>query len=173
MEPQALISRLFEAFPTAPVPEMTLRQAQLADQSLDRAISDDEWDKEGQKDRHIFWPDLSIDQLVECEAALAHFDEQSFVYYLPAFLRAAVQNADVDVLHPLSGIVGSTVFSVTDRSNYNLARLKRLTHQQIDCVIEFLKYISAHSRFRSQDAEKALKRYWLTPEARRPLIYVP
>lgn len=153
---------------------MTLRQGQLADQSLARAITDQEWAREGDRDRHILWTDISDSTLRECEAALAHLDEDAFVYYLPAFLRLAVSNIHVDVLHPLSDVVGSTLFAITERSNYNVGRLKRLSDKQIDCVIDFLQFDVEQQGKRATDAEKALTRYWLTPNARtKTVVYVP
>jgi hypothetical protein len=174
MDAQSLIVIIFEAFPTEPMPAMTLRQGQLADQSLSRAITDQEWDREGERDRHIIWTDISDSVLQECEAALSHFDEDAFVYYLPAFLRLAVTNIHANVLHPLSAVVGSTLFAVTERSNYNLGRLKRLTDKQIDCIIEFLRFDVEQQGACAQEAEKSLTRYWLTQNSRvKTIVHLP
>ena len=55
MEATFLLQRIAVSFPQAPQPGMTLRQAQLADQSLSREISDVEWEAEGVKDRSLSW----------------------------------------------------------------------------------------------------------------------
>lgn len=44
MSVQSLVSRIEAVFPELPLPDMTLRQAQLADETLDREISQEEWD---------------------------------------------------------------------------------------------------------------------------------
>ena len=43
MPVQALIANIEEVFPELPLPDMTLRQAQLSDETMDREISQEEW----------------------------------------------------------------------------------------------------------------------------------
>ena len=170
MDSVALTRNIEAVFPAQPVPSMTLRQAVLADQSLNRLISQSEWDAEGQRDRDAPWPTLSDDALMECEDGVAHLDDESFAYYLGALLRFAVRHMAVDLLGKQARLVGTAFFSVTNRSNYNLSRLKRLNDAQIDCVIEFLRFVESHSEVHGSDAAKALKRYWLKPQARQKTI---
>jgi len=105
-EPDEAMSsaRLFEliqaAFPLRPLPEMSLHQAQLADESMSRRISDDEWRRAGELDSGRSWKDFSDDDLIACDAALSHFDEPSFVYYLPAYLVFALRHCAVEWTHP-------------------------------------------------------------------------
>ena len=60
----AVIQQVERAFPEAPLPETTLRQAQLADQSMSREISQSEWDAAGTLDRGVHWKDIPDDTLI-------------------------------------------------------------------------------------------------------------
>jgi hypothetical protein len=174
MEATALISRIERAFPPDPLPTMSLRQAVLADQTLTKEIADGEWEAERRRDGKIIWTDISDEMLTECEVGLAHLDGESFVYYLGAFLRYGANHIAADLLTPEGKALGTVVSSVTHRSNYNLSRLKQLSDAQIDCVIEFLRFVEKRSETHATDASKALARYWLKPEARqRTIIHVP
>jgi hypothetical protein len=146
-----------------------LRQAQLADQSLSRTISDTEWSKEGTKDRGILWDQLADQTILECDASLAHLDEEGFVYYLPAYLSFAVRNlSSRDSEH--QKMIGFVISSLSNRSNYGLARYKRLSDRQIDLVIKFLRLVCGKQDHYGNLAGKALKRYWEKPDARRRTI---
>ena len=170
MKATFLLQRIAESFPQAPHPGMTLRQAQLADQSLSREISDVEWEAEGVKDRSLSWIQITDQQLIECEAGISHLDEDAFVYYLPAFLQFAVRNVDVGIAGSEGTLMNAIIFGVTNLSNYNLGRLKRLNEPQIACATEFLQFIAQHSETYSSDAVEALNTYWLTPDAKRKTI---
>jgi hypothetical protein len=153
MDPAALLKQVREAFPVGPIPEMTLHQGQLADQGIPREIPEFEWKAEGEKDRSTAWPAFDVQDLVNCEAALSHLDETSF-----------------------GRAVNSAVCAVTERSNYNLARLKRLSDPQIDAVISFLRFVRDNDKGHTCGnlSAKALQRYWETPDARRrTLIQAP
>ena len=174
MDSASLLSVIAKAFPVQPIPEITVRQAQLSDQGISREISQAEWEAEGVKDRGLTWPEIPDETIVACDAALSHLDEEGFVYYLPAFLSYAVR-------HMSSGIVDSnwmamnfTIFAVTNFSNYGVGRLKRLNDAQIGSVIEFLQFVVVHSTTYRRDAADALTNYWLTPDAKRKtIVYVP
>jgi hypothetical protein len=174
MEANHVIEHIETAFPSAPLPGMTLHQAQLADQSMSRAISDKEWNDAGKIDAGRTWQDVTDEEVVACDAALAHFDEESFIYYLPAFLIFALRHCDVVWPHPAWDTVGNVVFFVTHREPSMLGRYKRLSASQRQAVICFLEFIAEHGRgSNAPDAQKALKRHWKTDEATKPLIVVP
>lgn len=84
MEAEQLIEVIKAAFPCAPLPEMSLHQTQLADQSMSREISEKEWRAAGEVDAGRSWQDYGDGELMACDVALAHLDEEAFVYYLPA-----------------------------------------------------------------------------------------
>jgi len=175
MDPVALLTQIREAFPLNPLPNMTLHQGQLADQSLAREIPESEWNAEAEKDRGTPWSVFEAQDLVNCEAALSHLDEDAFVYYLPAFLTFTVHNLNSERF-AYGRAVNAAVCAVTQRSNYNLARLKRLSDAQIDAVISFLRFVRDNDNAHTYGdlAAKALQRYWETPDARRrTLIQAP
>ena len=74
-----LLQLIEKAFARRPLPEMSLHQAHLADQSMSREISNDEWRRAGELDAARSWKELSDDELMACDTALSHFDEPSFV----------------------------------------------------------------------------------------------
>ena len=90
MPVQSLVARIQEVFPEFPLPDMTLRQAQLADETLDREISQEEWDTTGRIDHAVVWKAIEPAALIACDAALSHISEAGFVYYIPAYVRLAL-----------------------------------------------------------------------------------
>jgi hypothetical protein len=174
MEADVVTRLIREAFPLQPIPEMTLHQAQLHDQTMDREIPEKEWKDVGDRDAGRTWQDITDEELISCDAALAHFDETSFVYYLPSYLLFAVRNCSAELLDPAASTVGSVVFSVTHRSPYTLARLERFSAEQRAAVIAFLELISEKGNHHERpEAQKALERHWKTDEASNPFFVVP
>lgn len=174
MDSASLLSIIAKAFPVQPLPRFTVRQAQLADQSISRKISQAEWEAEGAKDRGLMWSEIPDETLLACEAALSHLDDEGFVYYLPAFLSYVVRHVTSGISDSNWSAMHFTVFAVTHFSNYSLGRLKKLNDAQISCVIDFLRFLVVHSDDYRQDAENALTKYWLTPDAKRKtIVHVP
>src|SRR3954469_9040124 len=91
-----LLELIAAAFPLRPLPQMSLRQAQLADQSMSREITDEEWRRAGELDGGRSWNEFSDAHLIACDTALSPLDEQSFVYYLPAYLLFALRYCTVE-----------------------------------------------------------------------------
>jgi len=174
MEASQVLAELERAFALKPLPAISPHQAHLADDSLSRQISPEEWLAAGKSDAGRTWTEFTDEELIACDAALAHFDEESFVYYLPAFLGLAVRHCNVDWSHPASFLMGSALHSVTDRSPYSLGRYKKLSPAQREAVVCFLEFMAKRADdFDADLAQKALKRYWQTDEAAKPLIIVP
>jgi hypothetical protein len=173
MDVNQILGLIEAAFPLRPLPAISLHQAHLADDSMAREISDMEWQAAAKIDADRTWQDYSDQELLLCDAALAHFDETSFVYYIPAFLGFAVRHCDAPLTDPVGSLVGSAVFSVTHRTPYSLGRFKRLSIDQRNAVIAFLEFIAAHGQHGdATDAQKALLRYWKADEATKPLLIV-
>jgi len=174
MDITSVVAQIASAFPERPLPTMTLRQGQLGDQTMTREISEDEWRREGERDRGVVWTQIDESTLRECDSALCFLDEEGFLYYLPAYLCAALRNIAAG-RGDSSYLVNGAVFHVTNtRDNHALARLKRLSDCQIDAVVNFLRVVREQCRYEAKDAGEALLRYWETPESRRrTLIYVP
>jgi hypothetical protein len=174
MEAEQVIAAIQKAFPLEPLPEISLHQAQLADQSMSREIPEHEWNEAGRADADRTWPDFGEQELMACDAALSHFDDASFVYYLPAFLLFAIRHCGVTWPHPAEPLLGSVVFSVTHRTPYTLSRFKCLSSEQRATVVAFLELVAKNGNDHDRpQAEKALSRYWKTDEASRPLIIIP
>jgi hypothetical protein len=151
------------AFPLEPRPEFTLHQGTLADQALSREIPESEWSEAARLDLDRNWRSYSDDELIACEAAVAHLPDDAFTYYLPAFLSFAAKHVNVRWPRPEWELVGAVVFSITNRSPFNLARFKRLTTLQRAVVVQFLEIVgSSTEQAHAADAEKALARYWKT-----------
>lgn len=119
-----LIAGIEAAFPEAPLPEMSLRQAVLSDSSFTDTISEKDWRAARKGDGHSGWRDISDQTLVDCKLGLAHLDEISFVYYLGAFLRFLVNHIDAGMSQPEGNLNSTIVFNITHRSSYSLARFK-------------------------------------------------
>jgi hypothetical protein len=169
MSVDPLVARIEQVFPDQPLPDITLRQAQLADQSMDREISQEEWDATGRIDHAVLWRDVEPALLIACDAALSHLSEAGFVYYIPAYMRLAL-NQMASLTDPPWEVFGSTVAHLEGKNNYALGRYKRFSDAQIDAVIEFLRQVRAAEGFEGKMAKDALERYWETPAARRKTI---
>lgn len=168
METSALVEQIKAAFPLLPLPKMSLHQSQLADQGMAREISEAEWAAAGALDAGRTWDSFTDEELAACDAALSHLDGTGFAYYLPAYLLLALRHFAVEWDHPAWAITGSTVFVVTHRSDYNLARFAQLSVEQVAAVKAFLEAAAASPTDNAQDARIALQRYWYTDRAGRP-----
>jgi hypothetical protein len=174
MEADELIESIRAAFPLEPLPEMSLRQAWLSDQTMDREIGEEEWAAAGKADEGRSWEQFSDEELMSREEALAHLEEPAFVYYLPAFLSFTVRHCSAGLSDPAEPLVGSTVFSVTHLSPYSLGRYKRLNDCQQAVVVAFLEFVAAYGNpYQRATANEGLSRYWKTDEVFKPLIVVP
>lgn len=135
-----------KAFPAFPMPAVTLHQWKLGDVTMHRKISESEWFEAHNKDANIPWTRVDDKSIVGCEAALAHFDAEAFIYYLPAFLSFVIKNLNADSTHKSASVVFSIIYSVTTFSDYNLKRLGKLDFAQKHAVLEFLKFIKSSSK---------------------------
>jgi hypothetical protein len=150
----------------------TLHQAQLADQSLSRKISQEEWGAAGRLDPETDWRDVPAAALDECGAALSHATPRSWHFYLPAYMRRALDLID----EPTWESVGSVVFHLTYTEKNNLAaywleRFHQLNEAQARAVTAFLEFVRDYSTegwSYADDARLALKKYWVLPPERRP-----
>ena len=167
-------SILREAFRLEPRPEERLHQAVLGDQTMAREISNAEWAAAAALDEDRNWSSYSDEELIACEVALAHLPEEAFVYYLPAFIGFCSRHLTSNPLRKGSRLASTVIFSLTDRSPYNLARLKRLTSAQRAVVVDLLEDVArAPNEFYAPAAADALEKYWKSDEAEKPLIVIP
>lgn len=150
----------------------TLHQAQLADQSLSRAITQEEWDATALLDPETDWRDVPPQALEECDAALSHASPRAWHFYLPAYMMRALDLFD----SPTYESMGSLVFHLTysDKNNlgaYCLDRFHQLSQAQAWAVRAFLEFVRDYSVGESSYAEEAklaLRKYWGLEAERRP-----
>lgn len=103
MDATQVLNLIESAFPVRPLPDMSLHQAHLANETMTREISDAEWRAAARKDSGRTWREFSEDELISCDAALAHLEESSFVYTSLRFSRAlcdtARRNGETQQIH--------------------------------------------------------------------------
>ncbi len=160
--------------------DCTLHQAQLADQSLSREISQEEWDAEKLRDPETNWRDVPATSIDECPAALSHASPQGWLFYLPAYMRYALELLAADVLEA-ADLPSSVIFHLTYNDKpplqgYVLDRFEQLTASQEHAVVAFLECFRDHSRpWLSKSADEALSTFWALPVDKRvrPRINIP
>ena len=173
MDLQAVLALIDEAFAEVQRDEdCTLHHAQLLDHTLDREISEDEWNAAKRRDPETDWRDIPALAIDECDAALSHATLKSWLFHMPAYMRRALQLLDTD-----SWLPGSVIFHLTyDNKHQDLGwrtieRFRQLTPRQVEAVVAFLSYIVAQPRKRSwitDHATEALNSYWSLPASQRP-----
>jgi hypothetical protein len=128
--------------------DCTLHQAQLLDQTMSREISEEEWAAAKGLDPQTDWRDVPAASLDECDAVLSHASPQSWLFYIPAYMKRALELLDDDSIQ--SNLPNSVIFHLTfEKADqglwwYGLERFKQLTSQQVEAVVGFLSYIVAH-----------------------------
>jgi hypothetical protein len=156
-------------------PEQSLHQAQLDDQGIAREISVEERERAGLLDDHTEWHEVSESELQECPDAMSHLLPASWVFYLPAYMRAAIGLLDKPLWK--ADLPHRVLFALTYQDNYPgighyyLARFERLTASQTEAVTQFLRFVehnAAGENFYSRDAREALQSYWGLPPKERP-----
>ena len=161
------------AFSEAPFPDMTLQEAELRDHTPDREIAKEEWVEARRAGEGITWKHVPLQVILNCSTALSHISEAGFVYFVPAYICASLDQ----LFNPQTQagyLVGSTVFHLTHtETNYSLSRLKAFSLAQGQAIIAFLSEVAQHGGYDGKDATIGLETYWLTPKAREPLLYVP
>jgi hypothetical protein len=173
MDLQAVLALIDEAFAGVQRDEdCTLHHAQLLDHTLDREVSEDEWNDAKRRDPETDWRDIPASSIDECDAALSHATLKSWLFYMPAYMRRALQLLDTDAWLP-----GSVIFDLTyDNKHQDLGwrtieRFRQLTPLQVEAVDVFLSYIIAQPRKHSwitDHATEALNSYWALPASERP-----
>jgi hypothetical protein len=176
MDLQAVLALIDEAFAGVQRDEdCTLHHAQLLDHTLDREISEGEWDEAKRRDPETDWRDIPASSIDECDAALSHATAQSWLFYMPAYMKRALQL--LDAAPATSWLPGSVIFHLTyDNKDQGLGwrtmeRFRQLTPRQVEAVVAFLSYIIAYPSKRpwnANHATEALNGYWALPESQRP-----
>jgi uncharacterized protein DUF6714 len=144
----------------------TLHQAQWSDHYGDDSNMTDE-----QLDPETDWRDIPPGAIDECDAALSHSTLQAWHFFIPAYMRRALDLLDTDEWLPGSVIFHLTLSHDGPLRHRSLERYEQLTEAQQAAVIAFLEYIRdypATNRWNSDSAVEALKSYWSLPVNERP-----
>jgi hypothetical protein len=174
MNARELIETITAAFPLKPVPAAGPQATHASDAVHFGKITESELEAATAKDAHRTWQQYPDEELAMLDAALAHLQIEGFIYYLPAYLCAAVRHASRNIDDPWSMFVCQTCFQVTGRSDYQLQRFQRLTATQSNAVIRFLEFMVENADdHEAERARKALNRYWLNPKRRTSGIVLP
>lgn len=83
--------------------DCTLHQAQLLDQTMSREISEEEWAAAKGLDPQTDWRDVPAASLDECDAVLSHASPQSWLFYIPAYMKRALELLDDDSIQSNQG----------------------------------------------------------------------
>ena len=172
---QDVLALIDDAFASSQRDEScTLHQAQLADETLDREIRDDEWLIAKHRDPEIDWRDVPASSLDECDAALSQATPTSWLFYLPAYMRRALELLKTNPKG--SDLPNNVIFHLTlDRGSsglrfYVFERFRQITPAQHRAIVAFLEYVKGYStsdRWHPKCAKEALDSYWGIPEAER------
>jgi len=139
---------------------------------MSREISQEEWDAQKRRDPEADWRDVPVRSIDECSAALSHATPKSWLFYMPAYMRRALELRDADPLE--TDLPGSVIFHLThEPENHGLAayvleRFLQMNPEQEAAVVSFLQYFrdSAHE-WHSRGASEALRSYWSLPPGQR------
>ena len=178
MNKQRLIALLLDAFAGVPRDDfLTLHEAQIEDQSLGRSISKEELTAARALDTHESWTEVPGHFLDECDAALSHLSPEGWLFYLPAYMRRAIELIDLPLWE--SALALDVVFHLTlpdlNSGNRELAlkRFALLNEVQVTAVAAFLRFLGANApmtsglTINSRPAE-ALESYWALASGSRP-----
>ena len=155
--------------------DMTLHQAQLADQGMSREISDAEWAAALAKDHETEWQEVNPTALAECDASLSHLSPTGWRFYLPAYMLRAMELLDLPVTKTWvpGNVVGALDLDTkhSGLKRYALTRFEILTPAQVDAVAAFLTYVrdfEHEENYSREDAARALSKYWALSPKERP-----
>lgn len=148
--------------------------AQLADETLDREIPDEEWLVAKRRDPEIDWRNVPASSIDECDTALSHATPTSWLFYLPAYMKRALEL--LNAKHRDSNLPNSVIFHLTlDRGSsglrfYAFERFRQITPAQDRAIVAFLEYVKGYSTAdgrHTKCAKEALDSYWGIPQKER------
>jgi|ERR1700710_549898 len=176
MQQSLVIAKLTAAFADVQCDEsLTLHEAQLVDQSLGGSVSAAEIHAAKRRDTHRDWRDVPVEDLDECDAALSHLSPEGWKFYLPAYLRRAL-----DLIHkPIweTWLPGGVLHQLSLSAKYpdlaadSARRFQTLDEAQVEAVADVLRFIEevvSPGSSLHRDAQSALERFWALPPGERP-----
>lgn len=161
---QLVIERIRQAFAGVALGNgLSIHEAQLADQSISRAISPLEYARARRLDTQNCWQQVPAETLEACDAALSHLCPLGWRFYLPAYMVRAIELAHTREELPASVIFHLTAHHADSDPCRNLERFRKLNTQQHEAVRAFLAFMAADDPCflgRDKAAKRALERFW-------------
>jgi hypothetical protein len=114
--------------------------------------------------------DVPASSLDECDAALSHATPSSCLFYLPAYMKRALELLAANDRN--SDLPNSVTFHLTlDRGSsgpsfYVFERFRQITPAQERAIVAFLEYVKGYStadRWHPKCAKEALDSFWVMP----------
>jgi O-acetyl-ADP-ribose deacetylase len=147
-----LLSQMHTVFADTPFPKITIQQAELLD---DYISSGEKWDNAAKIDaQNRHWSDVPAAIVQRCQCALSYMESDGLLFYLPAYMRVALQYWEKDAY---INSIHSAFFHLDYKPE---SRFSHFSVPQKQCIRHFLEYTAAF--LCSIDAHKALKKYWAT-----------
>ncbi len=176
MQHSVVIAKLTSAFVDVERDELcTLHEAQFMDQHHADSTSVAEIQASKRLDIHTDWREVPAEHLDECDSALSFLSPKGWKFYLPAYLRRAL-----DLIHKPSWepwLPDGVLFHLSLSTEYphsaaESARLfQTLDEAQVQAVADVLRFIEESvppGTSRQQSAQSALQRFWALPPEQRP-----
>jgi len=173
------VAQAFAGIP--PNPRQSLHQAQLEDEGMGRKISREEYEMAARFDKkHGAWTEVRQSELEQCPNAMSYFLPKTWMFYLPAYLCAAVNAVADSAAESERQLVPDVLFALTyrhaaerpDGDRHTLARFEKLSPGQFAVVREFLVFVTrspANDGLCADWAREALLSYWGLPIGQRPM----
>lgn len=161
-----VLDAIDKAFDGIAKPETSLRQFRLTDlRGMAGTITDEEWMAAGNRRVDQRWQDIPDGEIEECDVVLAHMSAAEFQYYLPAYMRYAVQHSHLPIWE--SDILGMTVSALYPSTRhmglrqYSFSQYSLFTREQRWAIVQFLRFVAECADFvQRPDARKAIERHW-------------
>jgi hypothetical protein len=176
MQHSLVIAKLTAAFADVQCDELcTLHEAQFMDQYHADSTSAAEIQATKRLDIYTDWREVPAEHLDECDSALSFLSPKGWKFYLPAYLRRAL-----DLIHKPSWetwLPGGVLFHLSLSTKYpdlatESARLfQTLNEAQVEAVAEVLRFVEEAvppGTSLQEYAQSALQQFWALPPEQRP-----
>lgn len=157
MQASELIEIIEESFDCIQRPDTSLQQFKLTDtKGMSEGITDYEWSTARENRIDFKWQDIPDSEIEECGCILAHMGIDELLYYLPAYMRYAINHIDEPVWE--NDVIGGVVFSLHPP---HVPLSEKVSEKQRKAIINFLSFIEENAdHVERPDAKKARERYW-------------
>jgi hypothetical protein len=176
MQHSVVIAKLTSAFADVERDELcTLHEAQFMDQYHADSVSAAEIQASKRLDTCTDWREVPAEHLDGCDSALSFLSLKGWKFYLPAYLRRALE-----LIHKPSWetwLPGGVLFQLSLSTKYpdlaaeSARRFQTLDEAQVQAVADCLRFIEESvppGTSLQQSAQSALQRFWALPPEKRP-----